>query len=796
MVKNYFIVGIRYLMRHRLYTFINLFGLGLGIACCLMMALFVKREWSVDSFHKNKGELFRVVKQRLLPNGEAVAFGLFDTLYPPWVANALKDDIPDVRYASRFMKATGQITVEKNTFWRSVGFVDPDFLEMFTFPFLAGDPTTAFVRPDGVVLAESLARQIFGHVSENYSTLIGQAVVLQKKPFVVTGVMADVPATSSLQFELLVLAESAESLTGFSGFATKGYARIGNVRYGSLYVQIDERPGVLEKFNHWEEKGRLRDDDFRLLLQPLKDVYSNTEIPNKYESQGSQTGVYILWGIGWIVLLIACSNFVSLSVAASSGRIREVGLRKVLGASQGQIARQFWSETLLLSVLGLCLGLVLAELFLPAFNSFVQRDLQIPYFDDGAFLFLLILFVVGLVAGGYPAVMLSRFQPASVLQRGGTFGGQNRFTRLLLVLQYTASMVLLICTGIIVQQQEYLKNKNLGYNEEQILIIGGPGNRELTQRYKQEILRDPRIAGVAISDRTFTNGWTTWSCHLSDGSSVDARILRVDTDYLSTLEISLLEGRNFSEDRAQDRDQAVLINETLATRLGTEGKVGQILNVESGGLKEPVIIGIVRDFHIDALYKPIQPVVLVMHPLNWHASFFVRMRSDHLSETMAMLKDTWKAVVPSRRFQFSFLDRNLHRQYEREERWREIVSYSALFSIIISCLGLFGLASLAVVQRTKEVGIRKVLGASEGNLVWLLSKDFAKLLLLANAIAWPAAYWIMDEWLTTTFAYHMDLGIGVFVLVGALTYGIAQLTIFGHILKVIRQNPVRALRYE
>ena len=224
--------------------------------------------------------------------------------------------------------------------------------------------------------------------------------------------------------------------------------------------------------------------------------------------------------------------------------------------------------------------------------------------------------------------------------------------------------------------------------------------------------------------------------------------------------------------------------------------MGQILNIEGGSLKDPVIIGIVRDFHTDALYKPIQPVVLLMSQFNNRPAFFVRMRADHLSKTLDMLKDTWKAVIPSSRFQFSFLDRNLHRQYEREERWREIVSYSALFAIVISCLGLFGLASLAVVQRTKEVGIRKALGASEGNLVWLLSKDFAKLLLLANAIAWPAAYWIMDEWLTTTFAYHMDLGIGVFLVVGALTYGIAQLTILGHILKVIRQNPVRALRYE
>ncbi len=231
-------------------------------------------------------------------------------------------------------------------------------------------------------------------------------------------------------------------------------------------------------------------------------------------------------------------------------------------------------------------------------------------------------------------------------------------------------------------------------------------------------------------------------------------------------------------------------------RLLPNGEAGAFGSIEGANLKDPVIIGIVRDFHTDALYEPIQPVVLQMSQFNNWPAFFVHMRSDQLSDTLDMLKETWKAIVPSGRFQFSFLDRNLHRQYEQEDRWREIVSHSALFFLIISCLGLFGLASLAVVQRTKEIGVRKVLGASERYLVWLLSKDFAKLLLLANAIAWPAAYWIMNEWLTTTFAYHMDLGIGVFIFVGALTYGIAQLTILGHILKVIRQNPVQALRYE
>ena len=796
MLKNYFFVAIRYLMRHKLYTFINLFGLGLGLACCLMMALFVKHEWAYDRFHKKEEELFRVMKQRFLPNGEADAFDSFDTLYPPWVVNELKDKIPGVIHASRFMKATGKINVGKKTFWRQVGFVSTDFFNMFTFPFLVGDPTTVLARPDGVVLTESLARQIFGDGTVNYNHVMGRAVMLQNKPFVVTGVMEDVPKTSSLQFELLILAEGTESVVGFSGFATYG-----DVRYGSLYVQIGEGqlPDILEKLNHWEGKSRLRDDAFRLILQPLKNVYSNAEIPNKYESKGNLTGIYIIWGIAWIVLLIACSNFVSLSVAGASGRIMEVGLRKVLGANRGQIMCQLWIEALLLSFIGLLLGIALAEVFLPIFNGFVQRNLQIVYFEDVTFLLLLlgILFVVGLIAGSYPAAVLSRFQPAFALQRGSKIGGQNRLTRTLVVLQYTASIVLIIGTSVIVQQQDYLQNKDLGYNEEQILIIGGPGNWEMIQRYKREILRDLRIAGVTISDRTFTNGWSSRGCHLPDGSTFTVRIIGVDVDYLSTLEIPLLKGRNFSEDRPQDRDQAILINEALAKRLETHGiSVGRILNIEGANLTDPVIIGVVRDFHTDSLYEPIQPLVLQMCQFNSSPAFLVRIYPNKISETISMLKETWQAVMPSVRFGFSFLDKNLHQQYQEEEQWREILSYSALFSIIISCLGLFGLASLVVGQRTKEIGIRKVLGASERTLVWLLSKDFAKLLLVANVIAWPVAYWFMDEWLTTSFVYHVELGIGVFIFVGVLTFSVAQVTILGHILKVIRRNPVDALRYE
>ncbi|MDE2701242.1 MAG: ABC transporter permease [Gemmatimonadota bacterium] len=803
MIKNYFVIAIRNLMRKKLYTFINVFGLGLGLACCILMALFVKHEWTHDRFHENHDQMFRLVAQRVQSDGKAIPFNIWDTVYPLWVVDALKDEIPEVEQTCAFMQASSiwaKITRDEKTFPQDIGIVSTNFFQMFTFPLLVGDPETVLTRPDGMVITETIAHKFFGDV-QDYSTLIGQVLTvapyfIQKqdyKHFVVTGVMTDIPTNSSLQFDVLV-----------STKAEKGFmlARSFNYTRGCIYVQIGKTntPRVLDDLNHWSKKEKLRDEIFdnklfNFILQPLTDVYWNTDIPNHYGPQGNPTAVYILWGLAWLVLLIACSNFITLSVAESSGRAKEVGLRKVVGAKRGQIIQQFWSEALVLSFLGLLVGTALAEILLPVFNGFVHQKLTLAYFDDW-WVLLLLLGIVGLIAGSYPALVLSRFQPVLAIKGEARLGGRNLLTRTLIILQYAASIALIIGTGVMIQQQDYVRNKNLGFNEEQVAII--KTNRQLAKPYKEAIVNDSRIASVTITDRTLTitGGSSGESYSLSDGSIVKTRVIGVDVDYLSTLEIPLLAGRNFSEDHPTDWYKAVLINETMAKKLGLENPVGKTLaGFGRNGVNNPVVIGMVRDYHIDPLYRRIEPLVLLKENYTYGPFLMVRLRSGQMLETIDMLKSTWEKVAPDRLFELSFLDESLNQQYANETYWFRVLSHSALVAVLLSCLGLFGLASLAVARRTKEIGIRKVLGASVHHVMWLFSRDFIKLLLVANIIAWPIAYWMMNQWLTN-FAYRIELGIGVFGIAGILTLLVALLTVNFQTLKAARRNPVDALRDE
>lgn len=794
MIKNYFVVAIRNLMRKKLYTFINVFGLGLGLACCILMALFVKHEWSRDQFHENHDQMFRVVAQRVQSDGKAIPFNIWDTVHLLWVVDALKDEIIGVEQTCAFMQAKSRwtkITRDEKTFPQDIGIVSTNFFQMFTFSLLVGDPETVLTRPDGLVITETIARKFFGDV-QDYSALIGQALAVKNRQFVVTGVMADVPTTSSLQFDALVSTKAEKGFMLARGIGVRAW----------IFVQIGKTKAsrVLDDLNHWTKKEKLQEEifdnkPFNFILQPLTDVYWNTDIPNHYGPQGNPTGIYILWGLAWLVLLIACSNFISLSVAESSGRAKEVGLRKVVGANRGQIIQQFWSEALVLCFLGLLVGTALAEILLPVFNGFVHQKLTLTYFDDG-WVLLLLLGIVGLIAGSYPALVLSRFQPVLAIKGEARLGRRNLLTRTLIILQYAASIALLIGTGVMLQQQDYVRNKNLGFNKEHVVVIRA--NWRTAQSYKQTIVNDSRIAGVTITDRTLTTtsgySWSNYS--LPDGSIVEMKVIGVDVDYLSTLEIPLLAGRNFSEDHPSDLNNAILINETMAKQLSLENPVGKTLvGFGRDGVNDPVVIGIVSDFHIKSLHNRIEPLALLMEKYNYGPFLLIRLRSGQIFETIGMLKNTWEKVAPNTPFELSFLDENLNQQYANEVYWFRVLSHSALVAVLLSCLGLFGLASLAVARRTKEIGIRKVLGASVHHVMWLFSKDFIKLLLVANIIAYPVAYWMMNQWLTN-FAYRIELDIGVFGIAGILTLLVALLTVNFQTLKAARRNPVDALRDE
>lgn len=472
----------------------------------------------------------------------------------------------------------------------------------------------------------------------------------------------------------------------------------------------------------------------------------------------------------------------------------------MVGANRIQIIQQFWSEALVLSFLGLLVGTALAEILLPVFNGFVHQKLTLAYFDDG-WVLLLLLGVVGLIASSYPALVLSRFQPVLAMKGEARPGGRNLLTRTLIILQYAASIALLIGTGVMLQQQDYVRNKNLGFNKEQVAIIRA--NRQTAKPYKEAIVNDSRIAGVTITDRPpSVMGYSTYPYKLPDGRNIIFRVIGVDVDYLSTLEISLVKGRDFSKDHPADMTKAILVNETLAKQLGFENPVGETLTgfgwnagYSREGVEDPIIIGVVRDFHIESLHRSIEPVALVMEKYRTYPSLLIRMRSGQMLETIDMLKSTWKKVEPAQRFELSFLDESLNQQYANEVYWFRVLSHSALVAVLLSCLGLFGLASLAVARRTKEIGIRKVLGASVHHVMWLFSRDFIKLLLIANIIAYPVAYWMMNQWLTN-FAYRIELGIGVFGIAGILTLLVALLTVNFQTLKAARRNPVDALRDE
>lgn len=816
MFKNYLTVAIRNLMRKKLYTFINVFGLSLGLACCILMTLFVKHEWTHDWFHENHDQIFRIVTQRTQADGKPIPFESFDTNQPLWMVNALKGEIPSILNISAFMQDDrADLITGGQTFQQKVGLVSVDFLTMFTFPMVVGDPNTALKRPDGIVITKEVAHKVFEMNDDNFSRILGQPLTVRKKQFVITGVIENVPSTSTLQFDILISAKSANNF--------KGMSRNGNHRYASIYIQTtQEQSLVVDALNRWSGKNELGEiiknsyraqpgKAFQLALQPLTNVYWNVDMPNLYGSQGNPTTVYILWAFSVLILLIACSNFITLSISESSGRSLEVGLRKVLGANRIQVVKQFCCEALVLSFLGMVLGLVLAELFLPIFNDFVQRNLTIAYVED-SILFCLLFAIVGVLAGSYPAAIVSRFQPISAIKGEVRIGGRNLLTRSLIVLQYTISIALIICTGVMLQQQSYIKNKDLGFNKEEIILIQG-GSWEIAQRFKQEALKNPNMMNVTLSDYEFIGGYPGSNFKLPGGQTLPGGkdwvvTLGIDVDYLSTFEIPLLQGRNFSPNVPSDRTNAVLINETMAKLLNFKNPVGEtLLGFNGAGLKDPKIIGVIKDTHVGSLHEHIEPQVLQINHFNNGIFTFVRISPNNMAETVNLIKETWHKVAPNVPIQFgfknlgsryatlSFVDEILNRKYANEHYWNRILNYSSLLTIMLSCLGLFGLASLAVTRRTKEVGIRKVLGASMSNVMWLLSKDFVKLLLFANIIAWPIAYWAMDKWLAN-FAYRMELGIGIFLLSGLLTLIIALLTVNVQTLKAARSNPVDALRYE
>jgi putative ABC transport system permease protein len=808
MIKNYITIAIRNLRRHKGYSLINILGLSIGMTCCVLMLLLVQDELSYDTHHKNANHIYRFSIQSQNPQTGEIRQRLMG---PYLLAEALKTDMPDLSIV-RFNQREAIFQYGEKRFSEDRFFLaEPNVFDVFTFPLIKGHVKTALQEPFSVVITQDIAQKYFGNEDP-----MGKILEMNNdRQLTVTGVLEDRPENMHFRFDLLGSMNAAPTLFN--------RLRLENWGEGSVYTYVLLPPNVTPK--SLEEplllfvKKHLGEDmvekfQTKLNLMPLKDIHLHSHA-SEIEPNGDIVYVYAFSAIAFFVLLIACINFMNLSTARSANRAREVGMRKVVGAFRFQLIRQFLSESILLSVLAMLLAIALVELTLPWFNSFVQKELTVNYASNLTVVLGLlgITLFVGLVAGSYPALFLSHFQPITVLK--GTFKNTGKgvsFRKILVTFQFAISIFLLIVTGVIYDQLQFAQHMKLGYNTEQVVVLPSipDNNRRNFESIKQTWLNHPNIQNIALTSRIPSGQLSSRLTVIPEGIPEDQRpsmqTVWMGYDFFETLGMTFATGRSFSTQYTTDATSAFVINEAACRELGwtPEEAIGKsfgssyIDDWDNGQWKPKKghVIGVVKDVYFETLKEPVKPMVFFIEPyMAWRTIAVIQTNS--VPETLNFIKQKYLELDAEQYFEFdyTFLNERFDKLYRTEEKQAQIFGVFALLAILVGCLGLLGLATFMAEQRTKEIGIRKVLGASIGGVVTLLSKDFIKLILIANFIAWPAAYFVMNQWLQN-FAYRTHLNPTTFILGGVSALAIALITISYQAIKAARTNPIDALRYE
>ena len=806
MLTTYFKIAIRNLKRHRLFSAINILGLTIGMATCMIIMLYVKNELSYDRFNEKADRIVRVVFK-----GSVQGEKMSEAHVMPPVAQTLMADFPEVQAATRLRNGGYPRIIygEKSFREDALAYADSNLFEVFTLPFLRGDPKTALLAPNTLVISRAIADKYFGTEDPINKTLIFKD---SNTGYKVTGVMENVPKNSHFQFDLFASMASLPEARQPSWMTSEFFTYL-VLPEGYNYKNLENKlPQVVEKymgpqlqqamgitFSEFQKKG----NKLGLFLQPLTDIHLNSNFTHDLGSRGNKLYVYIFMVIAFFMLLIACINFINLSTAAAAKRAKEVGIRKVLGSERMQLVKQFLIESIVLTFIALALAVVIVKIALPLFNHLSGKELDLQLISDP--LVLPALLVTGLLtavlAGSYPALFLSSFRPVTVL-KGKFQAGKNGISLRsgLVIFQFFISVSLIIGTIVVYQQLQYIKNKSLGYNKEQVLILretGLLGDRE--DVFRQQLLRDPRILSVSNSGYlpagpTNNNNFFVYPGDANALEQIKTLRYDVDEQYIPTLGIRLLSGRNFSKDLASD-SAAVIVNEAAVRSFGwsknTVGKTLRAANNEGSQVTYQVI-GVVKDFHFKSLHERISPLVMVLGNNN---GLIVKLKTSDVAGLLTSVKKKWSELNPDEPFNYSFLDESFNQTYEFEQKVGQILGIFAGLTIFVACLGLFGLVTFTTEQRIKEIGIRKVLGASVTSIVALLSKDFLKLVLVANLLAWPLAWWIMNTWLRD-FAYRINISGWIFIIAGTLTALIAVLIIGIKAIKAGMANPVESLRTE
>ncbi|MGH7494130.1 MAG: ABC transporter permease [bacterium] len=789
MLKNYIIIACRNLIKHRFYSAINVFGLAIGITTSLLFLLFVWNVLTYDSFHKNRDDIYFLYRLRPSPEGTLT---VFDTWVP--TVPEMRKAYADIVDGTRFFNVNDWVKYGDKRFQESLDFVDAGLFNMFSFPLLKGDPATALTGKNSIVISEAMAVKYFGNEDP-----LGKVLQIGgEDQFTVTGVAGRIPANSTFTFDFMMPFENAMDIPFVreAGWSS-------SFLYSFVQIQKGADPGKLEAqfpqfVNRFFDENAPEKVIFKLM--PLRQVNNAFTSMDKY--------AYICLGMVLAILAIAAINFTNLAIARSLSRSREIGMRKVLGAERAQLIHQFLGESMLTTLIALILGMMLAELLLPEFNRLTNMQLELSYFKQVDLFFGLILLwlVAGIAAGAYPAFFLSRFKPIQSLKTQLNISGRTGGLRNgLVVAQFALSVILIIGAGIVYQQIDFMKGHNLRFDQENVAVIStpndvfenpedGPAKYRSFREELQHFGGIQALAGSSVVPGRYRGSFTLARPEGWDqAQQLDWRFSYVDDNYFNVYGIEILAGRNFSEERSTDESEAVIINEAAKKVIGWPDPVGKKLFFDENSR---TIIGVVKDFHYQSLANPIQPVLHYYR--NPHSGSFrflsVKIRHHDLQAVLAQVREKWQALIPGEMQYFLVAD-NFRTLYRTEETLGLIATYSSFLAMVIACLGLFGLASYSVVQRAKEIGIRKVLGASLVQLLALITKDFFKLITCANLIAWPVGYFIMKRWLAE-YPYRVNLGVEIFLLTALAAFMIAFLTVSFQALRAALANPVEALRYE
>ncbi len=800
MIRNYLIIALRNLLRQKGYSIINISGLAIGLAAFILIVLFVVNELSYDKFHTNADRIYRISVEGII-SGDVlnVAVSAAPT------GEAMVRDIPEILKATRIDKFAQTVHFnyqDKKFFQDGLIYVDSTFFDIFSFKLIRGNPSTALVKPFSLVLTESLADKYFGDEDP-----MGKSIRLNDKTnFTVTGIVEDPPVNSHFKFEVLSSFVTQIKTNGKEAY--EHWGALGLHTYVLLAKSAD--PRIVEKqfpdmyLKYMEDLSELENIKFNPYLQPITEIHLHSNLMAELETNGDISNVYTFFAIAIFILLIACINFMNLSTARSMKRAREVGLRKVVGAFRKQLIFQFIGESLILSIISLIFALILVEISLPIFNELLSQNLVLGLFQNGYVLLYLLglAIVVGFVAGSYPAFYLSAFQPIKVLK--GTLSKSAKkpnVRNVLVIIQFAISVFLIICTGLLYNQLSFLQQKKLGFNTERVIILPLRGDRlrEKASILKSEFSNLSCVSNVSTS-RFVPGRDMDGSGYVPEGYDDNNPIIvfnnGIDQDYLETMQMEIAMGRNFSREFSTD-STAVIINETLVKKLGWENPLGK--KITSFRDDTPVdlnVIGVVKDFHFRSLHAVIEPSLMYISQRP-AANLNIRLHPGNVQQNLESIREKWQEIEANMPFDYYFLEEDFNSQYKAEQRIGEIFIYFTIIAIFIACLGLFGLASYNAEQKRKEIGIRKALGSSVQRIVFMLSKQYTKWVVVANIIAWPLAWYFMSDWLGN-FAYSINIieYWWIFIMSALVAIIIAVLTVTYQAIKAAFANPVEAMKYE